>query len=523
MSRSLFLSILEDVVRDRVSPFLDLLSLVRLDSALLVKEHRPNVLRNFLRNATLTDEVCYNFAQTEWLIMRGVHVTILRFPPDAVPSDVVFATSILSEALFVDMDNCTNFTNESVQYLLRHCESKSLRGLGCEGCEWLSDETLKVLADHHGHSLNQFFLSECSSVTDAGAAYVLSHSPGICDVQWEGCEQVGVLAMAALVNHSVETFFAVNCPAIPEGCIIAFLERNSDFLRSVALGQNQHLGDATLLTLARHCPSLETLNINECEGFGNFGLCAVVQSCQKLTELSMDDVNISTVVLECMCTHLSPVLTSLCMAGCAEFGPEHLPAIVQRTPMLREIALGRSAGLNDHALKGIGAHCSNLVSVTIQECDEITFPGIKALTKNNPNLMELNFSMCPNVCDRSLTAIAKFCPVLRQLNVAGNPTITDQGTSAIAKYSAKLESINLGYTYITEKGLVRVMKACRALHTVEFHGRVRVEGLSEVLMNYAARRKITLVTEDEFSDSEGSEDSDSNEDDDADSNMDDDD
>lgn len=62
---SLIVNIPADVLCDRVTPFFDLKSLVRLDSALLSRKHRTNMLDKVLRDATLDQPVDYDLQHDE--------------------------------------------------------------------------------------------------------------------------------------------------------------------------------------------------------------------------------------------------------------------------------------------------------------------------------------------------------------------------------------------------------------------------------------------------------------------------
>lgn len=497
MSVSLFLSLPEDLIRT-LTPFFDIRSLVRLDSAVLLKEHRATFLNKVLRGATVNHLVNYDLDMTKWMIARGVHLTMLRFHPRNTELDVKAAIPILSKVHFIDIGSCFLLTNESVQQLLRDCGSKSLKGLGCERCVWLNDETVKVLADHHSQSLEMFFITDCPSVTDAGAAYLLSHCPNIRDVQWERCD-IAARAMAALANHSIKTFCAANCPNMLECSVIDFLKGSNGHLQHVVLAQNPQLSDATLMALAHYCPSLKSLVISECEEFGDRGLYAMVLGCQNLRELSASACNVSVKVQTCMGKHISPVLSSLSMVGCPEFKSCHIAALAKRAPLLTEVYLGSNLGLTDRTLKAFGAYCPDLQVMAIDDCEQITSAGISALAKGCPILIDLNITECPNVCDKGLVALAKHCPKLWQLRVAENQNITDQGISALAEHCATLSRINLGYTDITDKAVVHLIRSCAALTAVGIQGR---EELSKDLVDLAAQRHVTLITEDEDDDEE---------------------
>lgn len=473
---SLLLSIPLDVIRSRICPFLNILSMCKLDSATLTKEHRTGLLSGFLNGTIVVEkDVTYDKDSTEWLIRRCIGLQNILFPPQSEPADLEYAAPTLSRAVNIDLTGCTKFTNESVQLVLQSCKRNKLKSISFTGCTWLNDQTLQVLADCHAESLKEFLVSECPLITDAGVATSLSRSCGIVEVMLDGCGQVGPLTLAALADRLLATLSIASCPAITDQALVGFLNKCScEQLTFIDISRNSELTGDSLMAIALHCPALLFLHINHCEAVTDAGRVAVIESCQQLIVLRADMCVLSLNVLNKLSSSLSPRLTVLTME-CPDLNEQHVDALTQRCPLLSHLHICDAEGFTDRAMGYIGKRLSKLKILTVDSCPNFTFKGILSIVCGCIRLEALHFFSCPGMCDRALSAIALHCSGLLQLSVVVNEQITDAGVCVLAEHCSQLQCLGLGETLIADAAVQYLIERCPELIGIDLYDREELE------------------------------------------------
>lgn len=486
----LFVSIPKDVIREKIFPFFDALALVRLDTATLSREHRPSLLSHVLDDSILKGETTYSKDMVVWLAKRNIHVQHIAFPRQSTPEDIEIATPALSVADSIDITDCTLLTNECVQAMI--VKSGSLEGIVLDGCGWLNDETLRVIAEQNFY-LGKCHLSNCTQVTDAGVAHLLDKCM-ITELQLEGCEQAGPLTMGAMYDIPMDSLNIARCARIADADVVSFLQKNKDCLLEFVLSDNDQLTDLTLLAIAEHCPTLRELDISYCAGWTDKGLCAVIESCQKLLTFKLDGCDPSPVVLDRLCTRVNPELSTLCLDSCEALTQHHVEALVSRCTKLWDLKLGSSNGVNDRALQCMGENLSGLACITLDSCSNVRLTGIQALVRGCPKLEEIHLFMCPLVCDQCLIEIATHSKGLCWLSVTDNYNLSDKGVYALAQLCATLVRIKFDYTSISDAAIDHLIQCCPLITIVELQGRNVV---SESLQRLVKQRGIHIFLEED--------------------------
>lgn len=485
----LLFSLPTDVIRDQITPFIDLLSLVKLDSATLSKQHRSNLLSYVLRDTLLPSNfILYERCLFQWLIERGIQLIQVDFPPESQPVDIEHATPVLGRAVEINLARCNSLTNECVQRLMKHINP----GLWCivlDGCSWVTDETLQIVSDLHGNSLALIFLCGCPLVTDAGVAASMLKCDSIEDVKWDNSDQIGTLAMAALANHHIVTLSFMDCPRITEDSFIQFLQGNRNALETLTL-KNEQLTDRSLLAIAEHCDALQSIDISENDAFTDVGQAAIIKSCQCLTYLRTDQPGSTLAVLEHLGAQISPELTELFLGSAPLLSDAHIAAITARASKLQSLRFGESGLITDRSLQSIAVNLPNVTNVSIQICSEVGFAGVEALVRGCPNLVTLQLGMLPKVCDKCLDVISTHCKDLIEFSVTDNDLITDKGVRNLAKKCTQLVYVDFDFTKVTNLAVEYLIHSCPKLQTVALGGRGAV---SQSLQNLADKRKINLL------------------------------
>jgi len=489
---SLLLSFPEDVIRNSVSSFLDIVTLCKLDSATLSAMHRSNMLRLLLQDVVVTEkDIWYDKSMIEWLRKRGINLQRIRFPRNCDPSDIARIVPVLSKVERIDLTDCVNLTSESVIHMLQECKSATLESVVLQGCPWVEDETLKILADLHGKSIHEFVISDCPLVTDDGAAYFLSTCSAIFVIKWENCESIGAHTMAALNRQFiVATLSITNCPSIPDWSLVWFLQNcNGKQLWYIVLAQLEQITDQSLLAVAQHCLNLRDFHVTECDEVTDIGVCAVIEACQQLSLLRVVACDVSALVMETLSRHASPHLVEL-LTNSPGLTEKQAQALATRCTRLQELQIYNAESLTDRALQRFGENMHSLKKLTIGQCPDFTCSGVQALVQGCPHLEELHFFRCPYVCDECLRHIAVNCGNLCQLHVTHNSLITDAGISLIAERCKYLQFIGLDATLITEVAVQQLVVACPELQIVSLDDGT---ALSPELVQLANSRGIAIM------------------------------
>lgn len=113
----ILLSISRDVVISQIVPFLDLISLTKLDTATMSHEHRSDALVHIFTDVTMSgDEVCtYCKEMINWLSCRKVCISKIRFPRNITDVDLAFSAPAIANAKYIDLTGCNDVTNGGVQ------------------------------------------------------------------------------------------------------------------------------------------------------------------------------------------------------------------------------------------------------------------------------------------------------------------------------------------------------------------------------------------------------------------------
>uniref|UniRef100_A0A8C2WZT2 F-box and leucine rich repeat protein 20 n=1 Tax=Cyclopterus lumpus TaxID=8103 RepID=A0A8C2WZT2_CYCLU len=123
--------------------------------------------------------------------------------------------------------------------------------------------------------------------------------------------------------------------------------------------------------------------------------------------------------------------------------------------------------LEDEALKHIGAHCPELVTLNLQTCSQITDEGLITICRGCHRLQSLCVSGCANITDAILHALGQNCPRLRILEVARCSQLTDVGFTTLARNCHELEKMDLEEcVQITDGTLIQLSIYCPRLQVL---------------------------------------------------------
>jgi hypothetical protein len=162
--------------------------------------------------------------------------------------------------------------------------SPNLTRLMCiERCEWLTDATLAVCAEHCP-LLESVVLDRCPLVTDEGVrSLVAAGGARLCDIRLAYCEQLGNQTVLAIAMHC-PLLERLTCPSGASDAAVVALAEGCPHLVYVSISESS-VEDGGLAVLAARCPQLALLHVRRCPNITMHGVRAVFEHCAGLKTL----------------------------------------------------------------------------------------------------------------------------------------------------------------------------------------------------------------------------------------------
>lgn len=433
----LLLSIPKDVIAFQIVPFLDLVSLAKLDSATMSNKHRSSVLTHVFVDITTSGVCRYSQDLIGWLMCRQVHVSGIKFCSDTIDVDLAIAAPAIANAKHLDLTNCYKVTNEGAQSLI--ASSFLLNTVYFTWCSWLTDCTLCKLADEHSN-LTKLHLSGSRLITDSAIVHIANQCKNLSGVCLDGCELISDVSIQALSRCPLSYLSIMSCFTITEASVVQFIEKVGASLTNV--NSNYHTA-GIVLALTRHCPYLERMLLN--------------------------GSNTSAATLDYIILHITQSLKEFRIWGCAALTDERLEQIASRAIHLNSLTITHLVQLTNNSLVCVGKNLPQLVKCELHGL-MFGYEGFSALARGCRNIKYLDVSGCTLFCDDSLREIVQNCSKLSSLHICGT-SVSSRGISYIADHCTNLTNISLDSTATTDEDVIHLVTSCDKL--------VRIGYLSE--------------------------------------------
>ncbi|MCD7464884.1 hypothetical protein HAX54_000144 [Datura stramonium] len=192
------------------------------------------------------------------------------------------------------------------------------------------------------------------------------------------------------------TFFTLarNCPSLEE----VYME-NTEFgtkdcfhngvknprIRAVNLASNLYLDDDSLMNVALMCPNMEFLDVSSCTSLTEAGIFSALEVCNQMRSLQLDNCP----------------------------GIKHIGKGAELLNL--EVISAAGSALNDEGLAMIGSRCSRLLKLNLENCKGVTAEGLQAMAKKCRSLREINLKKCPQVSINSLNSLVFSSSSLRRV------------------------------------------------------------------------------------------------------------
>lgn len=164
---------------------------------------------------------------------------------------------------------------------------------------------------------------------------------------------------------------------------------------------------------------------------------------------------------------MCPNLTTLRLNDC-DITDESLFALSQNCPQLLSLNVAYCSAITNAGVVALSQGCRQLMYLNLSDCEKITDNGVIALAQGCPQLTSLYLQCCENITDAGVIALAQGCPQLLSFELTTSKHITDASIIAIAQACPKLTNINLAYCRnITTRSVIALAYECSELSVLD--------------------------------------------------------
>ena len=138
---------------------------------------------------------------------------------------------------------------------------------------------------------------------------------------------------------------------------------------------------------------------------------------------------------------------------------------------LQSLNLGRCSNITDACVSEVARGCPNLQSLDLTYCRNITDASVSEVARRCSKLQTLNLGnnlrRCRNITDASVSEVARRCSNLQTLILLNCSRITDASVLEVARRCSNLQTLNLGgCRNITDASVLEVARRCSNLQTL---------------------------------------------------------
>ncbi|KAL1819188.1 hypothetical protein ACET3Z_014057 [Daucus carota] len=389
-----------------------------------------------------------------------------------------------------------------------------LEHLVLEGCIAIDDDSLAALK-HGFKTLQTLNISSCENVNHAGLSSLINEAKPLRElilaygspvtlalantlqkcsllqsIKLDGC-QVTCSGLKAIGNlcASLREVSLSKCLGVTDEGLSSLVKKHKD-LRKLDITCCRKITHKSIAHITNSCTSLTSFRMESCTLVPRESYVLIGQRCHFLEELDLTDneVDDEGLVSISSCSNLS----SLKLGICLNITNEGLAYIGMGCLKLTELDLYRCSGISDKGILAISDGCNNLQMINIAYCNDITDTSLISLSKCS-KIHTFESRGCPLITSFGLAAIAVGCRQLTKLDIKKCYLIDDLGMVPLAHFSQNLRQINLSYSSVTDVGLLTLASfSCLQSLTILHLKGLTPSGLGTTLLACEELTKVKL-------------------------------
>lgn len=217
---------------------------------------------------------------------------------------------------------------------------------------------------------------------------------------------------------------------LTDKALIQFTKNNPQLISLQA--SSTKLKNKSILSLAKSCPHLQSVALNNCLGVGDRGAAELVVCCSDMRTLDLSGcTGISDVFARALHDHAPSLLKSLDLSRVGELSDSGLQMLASACSQLESISLATDRGshsamsITDESCFSLAAYCKLLKSVNLNGTN-VTVAGVVGLLRACESLERIRLEYAPRVDGEALTEIGRHAhacgrlSTLKLVNVRGN-------------------------------------------------------------------------------------------------------
>ena len=343
----------------------------------------------------------------------------------------------------VDEDVGQTFvTDESVHSIVKHCPS--LEKLSLAGWRSITDDSMIALSALK--SLKAINLSYCSGLTNVGVQHLLRNNGA--NLEELTLSQPQEDDPCLYCNDALLHCIGECCPKLREFVVeIAFPVAEASL---IALAQgcaelevvdiySEAVNDPFLVILADCCPHLRKLFLY----YGNYtdiGVIAVSSKCAKLKVLALQNISDCSIIsLAKQC----PSLSELYLDQPDLITDRGLCLLFPSCIHITDLGLHNMPLITDRSILSFVQHCSTLELLEVRNCAGITDKGINLIIALKRGIKYFTIESCLTLSDDTIRSIARHCHRLCSIEIVGCPLVTEQALLALITHGKRLIDITI--------------------------------------------------------------------------------
>lgn len=210
----------------------------------------------------------------------------------------------------------------------------------------------------------------------------------------------------------------------------------------------------------KKCPHLICLDISRSEAFSDF-LTEIPSELQQLEAASCSWLNNETFM---KLIQICPNLDTLVLTSNVKIDFEGWGAL-NKLEKLRNLNLSRCPQIRDEELRIILQACKELIIFNLEDCRAISDDGFLDLPKYNANFTHLNLARTA-ISDQPLIEIGARCSDLITLNLTRCENLTSIGILTLVKNAQNLKELNVTNCDLPKVTLTEIKKIRPFLHLI---------------------------------------------------------
>jgi F-box/leucine-rich repeat protein 2/20 len=243
------------------------------------------------------------------------------------------------------LQDCTGYNFKGIFSLLFKCQL--IQHLDLQNANLMTDRHVATMSLLLGY-LVSINLNKCRKLTSSALLSLVSNCPSLTDIKMEHTS----IGKDIVANNS--TNYVIDFGLTPQ-------------LKSLYLAHNSSLQDENLILFATILPNLQLLDLSDCNGISEEGICQVLKRCCKIRHLNLAKCNVARLL------------------G-FNFEVSNL-----------EVLNLSDTNLTDETLYVISKNCPGLLQMILEKCSVVTMKGVKHVVKNCTQLREINLRGCDKV------------------------------------------------------------------------------------------------------------------------------